>query len=269
MKSPCVSLLAILAALPALAQLAPPNSAGVTMGHIHYTVKDVDAQKRFWMDAFHAVEVHNGPLSLIQMPGVYIMFRKGDVTGPQDGATVEHVSFTVKNLKESMADWKARGFQIVQANNPLQCYVVGPEDVHVEILQDPATPVQFQMNHIHMLTNDIPAMEAWYAKAFGFKTTKIPMLTSSNLQDIDEIPGSSLHFAKAAKPAEPTKGRTLDHIGFDVRNLDEFTKRLESQGIKLDVPIRQIPNSNVKMAFLLDPWGTYIELTENLAPGSK
>jgi hypothetical protein len=172
MKSPSVFVLAIVAAVPMLAQLAPPNSAGVTMGHIHYTVKDVDAQKRFWMDAFHAVEVHNGPLSLIQLPGVYIMFRKGDVTGPQDGATVEHVSFTVKNLKESMADWKARGFQIVQANNPLQCYVVGPEDVHVEILQDPATPVQFQMNHIHMLTTIFPPWKPGMRKRSGSRPRK-------------------------------------------------------------------------------------------------
>jgi hypothetical protein len=63
----------------------------------------------------------------------------------------------------------------------------------------------------------------------------------------------------------PTKGRSLDHIGYDVKNLDEFAKMLESRGIKLDSPPRQIPNSQVKIAFLTDPWGTYIELTEGLA----
>ena len=239
---------------------------GVTMGHVHYTVKDIEAQKHFWTDAFHAVEVHNGALSLIQMPGTYIMFRQGDITGPQEGATVEHVSFTVKNLKESMADWKARGYEIVQANNPLQCYVVGPEGVRVEILQDPATPRQFQMNHIHMLAVDVPAMEAWYAKTFGFKTTKVPMLTSKNLQEIDEVPGTSLHFAKADKAPAPTKGRTLDHIGFEVKNLEAFTKGLEAQGIQLEAPIREVPNTKVKIAFINDPWGTRIELTQGLAP---
>jgi hypothetical protein len=28
----------------------------------------------------------------------------------------------------------------------------------------------------------------------------------------------------------------------------------------------QVPNTRVKVAFLSDPWGTYIELTEGLAP---
>ena len=63
----------------------------------------------------------------------------------------------------------------------------------------------------------------------------------------------------------PTKGRSLDHIGYDVKNLDEFAKRVESLGIKFDAPPRQIPNSQVKIAFLTDPWGTYIEVTEGLA----
>ena len=34
----------------------------------------------------------------------------------------------------------------------------------------------------------------------------------------------------------------------------------------MDTPIRQVPNSRVKIAFLTDPWGTYIELTEGLSP---
>jgi S1-C subfamily serine protease len=42
---------------------------------------------------------------------------------------------------------------------------------------------------------------------------------------------------------------------------------LEAKGIKMDAPVRQIPNTSVKVAFLTDPYGTYIELTEGLEPG--
>ena len=41
--------LAVFSITPALAQLAPPNEAGVTLGHFHLIVKDVDAQKHFWV----------------------------------------------------------------------------------------------------------------------------------------------------------------------------------------------------------------------------
>jgi hypothetical protein len=60
--------------------------------------------------------------------------------------------------------------------------------------------------------------------------------------------------------------RSLDHIGFEVKNLEEFCKKLEAAGQKFDRPYTRLPNSTTAIAFLTDPWGTYIELTENLAP---
>ena len=64
----------------------------------------------------------------------------------------------------------------------------------------------------------------------------------------------------------PTRGRAIDHIGFEVTNLEGFVSGLQARGVKIEEPIRQIPNTTIKSAFLTDPWGTYIELTEGLAP---
>jgi catechol 2,3-dioxygenase-like lactoylglutathione lyase family enzyme len=66
------------------------------------------------------------------------------------------------------------------------------------------------------------------------------------------------------QPASGTKGRTLDHIGFEVRNLEAFCKNLEASGVKLDSPYRKLPNLGVALAFLTDPQGVFIELTEGL-----
>ncbi len=49
-----------------------------------------------------------------------------------------------------------------------------------------------------------------------------------------------------------------------MRNLEAFTKKLEAQGIKLAAPYRQVPALGISIAFITDPWGTYIELTEGL-----
>jgi hypothetical protein len=64
----------------------------------------------------------------------------------------------------------------------------------------------------------------------------------------------------------PTKGRELDHLGFDVRSLDAFEKHLAAQGLQFEAPPRQVPNTQTRVAFLTDPWGTYIEVTERLSP---
>ena len=61
-----------------------------------------------------------------------------------------------------------------------------------------------------------------------------------------------------------TRGRAIDHIGFEVKNLEAFIKQLEAKGMKLNVPYRPVPAIGIAIAFITDPWGTYIELTEGL-----
>ena len=259
---------AAFAAMPACAQLAPPNSAGVTMGHIHLFVKDVDVQKKFWTETMGGTAVQNGPLLLIQFPGTYIMLRQADPTGPPAGSIVDHFGFVWKDLPTTLAKWKAAGVEIEQATNPNQGYVHGPDGIRVEFFGDPSLSVPVQMNHIHFYPVDIPAMQAWYAKTFGGMPGKRARVSTPGWVDCDDLPGVNLSFSQAKTALAPTKGRSLDHIGFDVKDLEAFTKKLEAQGTKLDEPIRLAPNGTTKVAYLTDPWGTRIELTQNLSPAA-
>jgi len=56
----------------------------------------------------------------------------------------------------------------------------------------------------------------------------------------------------------------LDHIGFEVKNLAAFCKRLESTGVVFDRAYKTMADG-VGQAALTDPWGTSIELTEGVA----
>jgi catechol-2,3-dioxygenase len=40
---------ALLSASTASAQLVEPNQLGLRMGHVHLAVRDIDAQKQFWV----------------------------------------------------------------------------------------------------------------------------------------------------------------------------------------------------------------------------
>ena len=262
---------AAFAALPASAQLAPANGAGVTMGHIHLFVKDVEAQKKFWTAEIGGTVVQNGPLMLIQFPGVYVMLRQADPTGPPDGSIVNHFGFVWKDLPAALAKWKADGVEIEQTGNPNQGYVHGPDGIRLEFFGDPSQSAPVVMNHIHFypMQSDIPAMQAWYAKMFGGVPGQRQRMSSPGLIDCDDVPGANLSFSPGKTALAPTKGRSLDHIGFDVKDLEAFTKKLEGQGIKLDEAIRLAPNGTTKVAYLTDPWGTRIELTQNLAPSAK
>ena len=41
-------------------------------------------------------------------------------------------------------------------------------------------------------------------------------------------------------------------------------KNLQAAGVTFDAPFREVPNIGLKIAFIVDPVGTRIELTEGL-----
>jgi len=261
---------ALLCATPALAQLVEPNQNGVRMGHVHLVVKDVDAQKQFWIGIMGGTLVKNGPLELIQFPGAFIMLRKADTAvEPPAGAIVNHFGFTVKDMPAALARWKAANLKIEPTENPNEVYVDAPDGIRLEVYGEPALPTPVSMNHIHYNAPDIPGIKAWYVKVFGANPGRRPCvgcISRPSMIEAGDMPGVNLSFSGTRTPVVGTKGRSLDHIGFDVIDLDTFVATLEAKGIKLDAPVRQVPNTKIKVAFLTDPWGTYIELTQGLAP---
>ncbi len=86
------------------------------------------------------------------------------------------------------------------------------------------------------------------------------------LTDCDYFHRFNMSFSAGEGKLVATKGREIDHLGFDVKKLDDFEKRLVAQGLKFEAPPRQVANTQTRVAFLTDPWGTYIEVTERLAP---
>jgi catechol 2,3-dioxygenase-like lactoylglutathione lyase family enzyme len=241
------------------AQLAAPGASGVVMGHLHLTVKDLDAQKKFW-GALGGTPVQNGALALIQLPGTFVMLRQAAPAGGTVGSTINHVGFLVKDIAPWIAKWQAAGMTMEPQARPTQVYLIGPDDVRVEILEDKTIDVPLKMHHAHFYIASPLETQAWYAKTFGAVPGKRGQF------DAADLPGVNLTFAKADTPTVGTKGRSLDHIGFEVKGLEAFCRKLEADGIKLDRPYTRLPNSTTAIAFLTDPWGTYIELTENLAP---
>jgi extradiol dioxygenase family protein len=126
------------------------------------------------------------------------------------------------------------------------------------------------MNHIHFYPPkaDIPAMQQWYAKVFGGVIGwRDSVARPGNRIETDDLPGVNLSIGGSDTRRADTKDRSIDHIGFEVKNLDAFAKKLEAQGITLDEKPRASQNSKtLKVAFLTDPWGTRIELNEGLEP---
>jgi len=241
-----------------MAQLAAPNSTGVSMGHVHLVVRDVDAHKQFFT-LLGGTPVKAGALEFIEFPGVFVMLRKGEPSAGTVGSRVNHFGFHVTSVPDTLAKIKPMGLKVEQ-NNPQQAFVTTPDDIRVELLEDKTQSMPIQMHHVHMFVANPMEVQAWYGKLIGATPGKRGQF------DTASVPGVELSLTKDETALQPTKGRALDHIGFDVKSITDFGKRLEMQGLKYDAAIRDIPNSKTRVAFFMDPWGTYVEITENLSP---
>jgi catechol 2,3-dioxygenase-like lactoylglutathione lyase family enzyme len=240
------------------AQLAPPNEAGVSMGHIHLTVPDPDAQIKVWTDVLGATVSKSGPLNLVKLPGIFIIVTKANATEGSNGSTANHIGFLVKDYPALEAKLAAANIPAVFDNKKNQSIVTFPNDVRVEFNEDTTITEPVIFHHIHLMTTDPETLQSWYVKTFGAEAS-----TRRNLPAA-KIPGGEVDFLKAKEAPAPTKGRTLDHIGFEIKDLDAFCKKLDADGIKFDMPLRDVPAIGLKIAFIIDPVGTRIELTQGL-----
>jgi catechol 2,3-dioxygenase-like lactoylglutathione lyase family enzyme len=259
---------AVIALVPHVAspQLASYNGVGVAFGHVHLLVSDIDVHEKFWTEAMGGKVVTSGPFQMIQFPGVYIILEKQQASGPPEGTVLNHFGFVYKDLPATLARWKTLGVDARQGGNPNQGYVWGPDGINIEYYGDPAIQVPVKMDHTHSFVPDIKACQEWYRKVLGGVPGQRPRVSGPGWNEVVHFPGMTVTFAGSAGAAtlQPTRGRSLDHIGFEVKNLNEYVKKLAVLGVTLDAPPHVIPNTKIRAAFFTDPWGTRIELTENL-----
>ena len=128
-------------------------------------------------------------------------------------------------------------------------------------LKTQSMPIRHEHVHLFLPESEIGKAQAWYAKTFGGKAG-----TRNNAPVVD-LPGVQLRFAKADAAQAPTRGRILDHIGFDVKDHAAFVKKIEGEGIKLDEAVRKTPTGST-ITYITDPWGTRIEIIERGPLGS-
>jgi catechol 2,3-dioxygenase-like lactoylglutathione lyase family enzyme len=282
MRALCV--IAVLVLAPASrsdAQLLAAKDGPIVYGHHHLAVSDVAAHKKFWVDTLGGVAITIGAQNreIVKFPNALLFMNPGMPTGGSRGSTVNHIGFSVPNLRQTVDKLKAGGYKMVTASEAPAtvkvqddigltsggdvsgiAYVIGPDDIKVEIVEIKKQTMPIVSHHVHFFSQKPEEVQAWYVKVFGSK----PRAAATNGIIGSDLPGVGLSVSSSAPPVVGTRGRVIDHIGFEVKGLEAFVKKLEAQGIKLDRPYTPVPALGIAIAFITDPWGTYIELTEGL-----
>jgi len=274
-----VSLLAAAAAF--FAQTAPPNPTGVSFGHIHIVTADPAAYQKTIVSVLGGTPVNAGPLTMVKLPGIFFIMTQAKGAGPSGGSkgsVTDHMGFSVKSFAALKAKAEAAGLKVQELTPNVQAFVTFPNDVIVEVQEDTALPTDTAFSHFHLSVPDPNAEREWYIKTFGAtegerrpkqKGAVIPNGFVDFLSSAGRGGGKGKDGGPPPPPPAPpaaTAGRFLDHIGFEVKDLDAFAKKLQADGIKLDSgPTDMTKQFGLKIAFLTDPVGTRIELTEGLS----
>jgi len=246
-------------------------------GHHHLNVTDVDAHRKFFVETLGGTPVANTKSrdAIVRFPNALILLRQQPPAGGTKGTTVNHFAFGVTNIRQALDRVRTAGWPIVtRAETPPTqevsddlafmvdqqtdvAFMMAPDDTKIEFIEIKAQPTPIAIHHIHFVTPQVAEMKAWYVEMFGATPGK-----RGNFEAAD-LPGVNLTFSPAATPVAGTRGRALDHISFEVKGLDDFCRKLEGMGL----PYQRRANDGTALwngAFMTDPWGTYIEVTEGL-----
>ena len=274
----CAVIIVLSVASSASAQLLAAKDGPIVYGHHHLAASDIPAQLKFFADTLGGTKITFGPqkIDVVKFPNVFIFFRNQKPTGGTKGTTVNHIGFSVPNLRQVLDRVKAGGYPIITRSEvaatqqviddiaPVNAttsiaFVMGPDEVKVELLENRQQTAPIALHHVHFFGPQNAEMRAWYEKVFGAK----PRPPGGTFL-VADLPGVALNFSPSPDPVIGTSGRSLEHLGFEIRDLEAFCKRLEAMGITLNVTYRRAEALGLGVAFVTDPWGTSIELNEGL-----
>jgi catechol 2,3-dioxygenase-like lactoylglutathione lyase family enzyme len=248
-------------AAPAAAQLATPNAAGIAFAHVHLNVADVEVHKRLWSEHFDGTVVVKGPLSTVKLDGMLVVLTQRAPTGTSQGSTMDHFGFKVRDYDATVARWREEGLEVQSEFRGVEgfrnAYLLAPDGVRFEIQEDTTLAVRAVANHVHFFTPRFRELRDWYVDLFA----AVPRARGS-IETTADVPGINLTFMNSQAERAPTLGRAIDHIGFEVDDIDAFCRMLEGRAVTLDLACREIPSIELKIAFFTDPSGVRIEITE-------
>lgn len=269
------------------AQLVSHPDAPVRIGHYHLNVTSLDAHKKFWVDTLGGTPMKFGQLDVVKFPDAFVFLHVQKPTGPTRGTAFDHIGFAVPNVPAMAMKLAAAGYTETTGREPAPgstppqssgtsavygrfAYFLGPDGAKIELVtNDQKDAPAIVAHHIHFINKQYVEMQQWYMKAFDatLRPGQTDFFIGADLPGV----GYSLNFFRWEGDQSithvPTAGRVVDHVGFEVKNLEEFCKKLEAKGIKLARPYNRktAAMNNIATAMIVDPWGVSIELTEGLA----
>ena len=268
--------------------------AGIHFHHVHLNTTDPQRAIEFYTTKFEARKAKfAGMQDAVWAHDSWLLFTKvptapsWELVSPiwHFGWGAEDMKATYQKQLDSGTKFFAPLTKLSPEGAPNEfyfAYVESPDRALIEL----NTADHHHFGHVHLFSSDPISAAEWYMQHLDLKRRgTAPLSRAPRFRGtLQTGPSASLmadHVNLIIYPAEYSKtayadhwqagqttlvsprGRTIDHIGFSVSDLDATLARLRKEGIKVTAEPRSIANGQLKFAFIEGPDQMAIELIED------
>jgi len=256
----------------ALAASQPSQLLAAEYHHVHVIAPSPSEAVKWYADYLDCEPVAERP-SAVNCTGVEIVFIVQPTLGGSQGTGVNHIGFSFPDLAAKMAELEAvgvggRGVRLQRFEDGSSfrdvpglfklAFVFDPWGTRIELVEDPE---RLGFHHIHLSSADPAATLDWYRDVFGGEPARLKDQLDGLLFDGLWL---LVSLDEQGLPA-PTAGRSIDHVGFVVPDIDELAAAFRAQGVRFEQApvVPEDGRSDARRAFLLGPDNVRVAVVES------
>ena len=187
------------------------------------------------------------------------IFLKNETPEPSHGSAIDHVALSFEDLDARMTALEGSGMRVTTpvgdgAGAHKSAVVEDPWGARIQMGQDPET---LGLHHVHLQVPDPAQARRWYVEMLGGQ--------AAMKEGLDGVQCGDVWLLLEPGVAVPSRGHTIDHIGWRMPDLLATAAQLKTRGVSFTTephPGPAAPHAPVLMSFAEDPWGVKIELLQ-------
>jgi catechol 2,3-dioxygenase-like lactoylglutathione lyase family enzyme len=200
----------------------------------------------------------------VMFGGTRFIFLKNERPAPSDGAAIDHVALSFSDLDAQMQVLAGSGGRVTAPVSEVaglyrSGFIEDPWGAKIEVVDDPET---IGFHHVHVQVPDPARTRAWYVEMLGGTAGKLK-------GRLDGVKCADVWLLTQQGTAEPSRGHTVDHIGWRLPDLLTAAATLKARGVTFTTEPQPGPagdHAPVLLSFAEDPWGVKFELLQRRQP---
>jgi lactoylglutathione lyase len=245
----------------------------LTFDQVHLGVPQPETAARWYIE--HLGARPGDHFDRIWFGGTRMIFLENATPAPSRGAAIDHFALSCADVEAQIDALEGSGARVttpvgrvlpdppagrVQKDPAYEgyryAYIEDPWGARIQLVEEPGA---IAFHHVHLRVPDPDGTRRWYLDRFGGEPAKL----KGRLEGIKY--GDVWVFMEQGN-TEPSRGHTIDHVGWRMPDLLATAAELKAKGgLAFTVEPKPGPPgaySPVLMSFAEDPWGVKIELLQ-------